>query len=120
MIKSLPYSIQDYLKSIYELTEDDQPPSTNPLEERLSGKPASMLGMTQSLASVRPPLFRYPIHQAVILTPAGKRTALEVIRNHRLIETWLVQILGCARDEVQNEAEKLDHVISGSLKNALI
>ena len=47
-----------------------------------------------------------------MLTAAGKRAALEVIRHHRLIETWLVQTLGYSWDEVHAEAEKLEHVIS--------
>ena len=47
-----------------------------------------------------------------MLTEAGQRAALEVIRHHRLIEAWLVQTLGYSWDEVHNEAEKLEHVIS--------
>ena len=46
------------------------------------------------------------------LTPTGKRAALEVIRHHRLLETWLVQTLGYSWDEVHEEAERLEHVIS--------
>ena len=55
---------------------------------------------------------KYHKHQGVTLTAAGKRAALEVIRHHRLIEAWLVQTLGYSWDEVHNEAEKLEHVIS--------
>ena len=47
-----------------------------------------------------------------MLTETGRRSALEVIRHHRLIEAWLVQTLGYSWDEVHNEAEKLEHVIS--------
>jgi len=112
MTEPLTDSIQDYLKSIYELTEVGQLASTNALAERLRVKPASATGMMQRLASANPPLVKYRKHQGVMLTPAGKRAALEVIRHHRLIETWLVQTLGYSWDEVHNEAEKLEHVIS--------
>jgi DtxR family Mn-dependent transcriptional regulator len=57
-------------------------------------------------------LVEYQKHQGVTLTAAGKRAALEVIRHHRLLETWLVQTLGYSWDEVHEEAERLEHVIS--------
>lgn len=105
-------SIQDYLKRIYELTENGQPASTNDLARELKIKPASVTGMIQKLAAEKPALVEYQKHQGVMLTAAGKRAALEVIRHHRLIETWLVQTLGYSWDEVHEEAERLEHVIS--------
>jgi DtxR family Mn-dependent transcriptional regulator len=108
----LTQSIQDYLKRIFELTRDDQPASTNDLAGRLGVKPASVTGMVQKLASVQPPLVDYRKHQGVTLTEAGERAALEVIRHHRLLETWLVQALGYSWDEVHEEACRLEHVIS--------
>ena len=105
-------SIQDYLKRIYELTESGQPASTNDLARELKVKPASVTGMIQKLAAEKPALVEYQKHQGVTLTAAGKRAALEVIRHHRLIETWLVQTLGYSWDEVHEEAERLEHVIS--------
>ena len=105
-------SIQDYLKRIYELTENGQPASTNDLARELDIKPASVTGMIQKLAAEKPALVEYQKHQGVMLTAAGKRAALEVIRHHRLIETWLVQTLGYSWDEVHEEAERLEHVIS--------
>ncbi|MFN8435523.1 MAG: metal-dependent transcriptional regulator [Anaerolineales bacterium] len=105
-------STQDYLKRIYELTECGQPASTNDLARELDIKPASVTGMIQKLAAEKPALVEYQKHQGVTLTPAGKRAALEVIRHHRLLETWLVQTLGYSWDEVHEEAERLEHVIS--------
>lgn len=105
-------SIQDYLKRIYELTEYGEAASTNDLARELNIKPASVTGMIQKLAAEKPALVEYQKHQGVTLTPAGKRAALEVIRHHRLIETWLVQTLGYSWDEVHEEAERLEHVIS--------
>ncbi len=112
MSESLTDSIQDYLKVIYELTETGETASTNALAARLNIRPASVTGMMQKLASTTPPLVEYQKHQGVMLTAKGKRIALEVIRHHRLIETWLVQTLGYSWDEVHAEAEKLEHVIS--------
>lgn len=105
-------SMQDYLKRIYELTECGQPASTNDLARELNIKPASVTGMIQKLAAEKPALVEYQKHQGVTLTIAGKKAALEVIRHHRLLETWLVQTLGYSWDEVHEEAERLEHVIS--------
>jgi DtxR family Mn-dependent transcriptional regulator len=105
-------STQDYLKHIYELTECGQPAYTNDLARELKVKPASVTGMIQKLANENPALVEYQKHQGVTLTVAGKKAALEVIRHHRLLETWLVQTLGYSWDEVHEEAERLEHVIS--------
>jgi len=105
-------SVQDYLKRIYELSECGQPASTNDLARELNIKPASVTGMIQKLAAEKPALVEYQKHQGVTLTPAGKKAALEVIRHHRLLEAWLVQTLGYSWDEVHEEAERLEHVIS--------
>ncbi len=112
MSKTMTRSTQDYLKRIYELTECGLRASTNDLARELDIKPASVTGMIQKLAAEKPALVEYQKHQGVTLTPAGKRTALEVIRHHRLLETWLVQTLGYSWDEVHEEAERLEHVIS--------
>jgi DtxR family transcriptional regulator, Mn-dependent transcriptional regulator len=112
MTQSLTISIQDYLKHIYELTENGESASTNALAEKLNIRAPSVTGMIQKLASSKPPLVEYQKHQGVTLTKEGKKAALEVIRHHRLLEAWLVQTLGYSWDEVHEEAEKLEHVIS--------
>ncbi len=105
-------SIQDYLKHIYECTENGAAASTNDLAARLGIAPASVTGMLQKLAGTEPPLVRYRKHQGARLTAEGERAALEVLRHHRLLESWLVQSLGYTWDEVHDEACRLEHVIS--------
>src|SRR5215216_1347182 len=112
MEQTLTISIQDYLKNIYELTENGESASTNALAKKLNIKPASVTGMMQKLASAKPALVEYQKHQGVTLTKEGRKAALEVIRHHRLLEAWLVQTLGYSWDEVHEEAERLEHVIS--------
>lgn len=112
MEQTLTISIQDYLKSIYELTENGESASTNALARKLNVSAPSVTGMVQKLASSKPALVEYQKHQGVTLTREGKRAALEVIRHHRLLEAWLVQTLGYSWDEVHDEAERLEHVIS--------
>lgn len=112
MRQTLTISIQDYLKQIYELTESGENASTTALAAKLKVSAPSVTGMIQKLASSKPALVEYQKHQGVTLTRDGKKVALEVIRHHRLIEAWLVQTLGYSWDEVHEEAERLEHVIS--------
>lgn len=112
MEQFLSVSIQDYLKNIYELTESGESASTNSLAKQLNVSAPSVTGMIQKLASASPPLVEYQKHQGVTLTKEGRKAALEVIRHHRLLEAWLVQTLGYSWDEVHEEAERLEHVIS--------
>jgi len=112
MEQTLTISIQDYLKNIYELTENGENASTTALAKKLNISAPSVTGMLQKLASSKPALVEYQKHQGVTLTKDGRKAALEVIRHHRLIETWLVQTLGYSWDEVHEEAERLEHVIS--------
>ena len=112
MEPTLTISIQDYLKNIYELTENGETASTNALAKKLKISPPSVTGMIQKLASARPALVEYQKHQGVTLTREGRKAALEVIRHHRLLEAWLMQTLGYSWDEVHEEAERLEHVIS--------
>jgi DtxR family Mn-dependent transcriptional regulator len=105
-------SIQDYLKTIYELTQDGNAAGTNDLSMRLQIAPASVTGMVQKLAKSHPPLVVYKKHRGVTLTNEGERAALEVIRRHRLLETYLVTRLGYKQEEVHDEACRLEHVIS--------
>jgi DtxR family Mn-dependent transcriptional regulator len=112
MEQTLTISIQDYLKNIYELTEGGENASTNALARKLNISAPSVTGMIQKLASSKPALVEYHKHQGVTLTREGRKAALEVIRHHRLLEAWLVQTLGYSWDEVHEEAERLEHVIS--------
>jgi DtxR family Mn-dependent transcriptional regulator len=107
-------AIEDYLKAIYFLQQGDGNVTTSMLGERRGSKPGSVTGMLKKLAEMH--LVEYTRYQGVVLTPAGERIALEVIRHHRLLELYLVEALGYSWDEVHEEAEKLEHHISEKLE----
>ena len=119
MEQTITISIQDYLKNIYELTENGETANTNALARKLNVRAPSVTGMVQKMASSKPALVEYQKHQGVTLTKEGKRAALEVIRHHRLLEAWLVQTLGYSWDEVHEEAERLEHVISENFESRI-
>ena len=112
MRATLTHAIEDYLKIIYDLSVIDAWVSTSQIAKALEVKPASVTGMIQKLAAVTPPLVEYRKHYGVILTPEGERVALEIIRHHRLLETFLHETLGFDWDAVHAEADRLEHVIS--------
>jgi DtxR family transcriptional regulator, Mn-dependent transcriptional regulator len=112
MIVHISASAEDYLKVIYHLTLEQTNASTNEIAQQLGVAPASVTGMIQRLAANQPPLVVYRKHQGVALTPEGEHTALEIIRHHRLLETYLVTALGYSWDNVHEEANRLEHVIS--------
>jgi DtxR family Mn-dependent transcriptional regulator len=115
----LSVSSEDYLKTIYELTREQERASTNDIARQMSVAPASVTGMIQKLACADPPLVDYQKHRGVLLTAAGEQAALEVIRHHRILEAFLHQKLGYAWDEVNDEADRLEHVISEELEERM-
>jgi DtxR family Mn-dependent transcriptional regulator len=68
--------------------------------------------MLQKLAAEHRPLVDYARGQGVRLSIVGKRRALEVVRHHRLLETFLFKVLGYPLEELHDEAERLEHFIS--------
>ena len=100
--------------------------STN-IEERLRPRgnrlalqsAGSVTNMVQKLAVAKPPFFKYERHYGVCLSRAGRKRALEIIRYHRLIETFLYEVLNYPLDELHDEAERLEHFISESFEKRI-
>ena len=106
-------SVDNYLKAILSLGGAEQSRVTiKALAGRLGVAPASVTNMLQKLAGSPEPLVEYERHGGVQLSSAGKRRALEVVRHHRLIETFLYQVLDYPIEELHEEAERLEHFIS--------
>ena len=106
-------SVDNYLKAILSLGGmDERRVTSKSLADRLGVAPASVTNMLQKLAAAVAPLVVYERHRGVQLSAAGRRRALEVVRHHRLIETFLYEILDYPIDEVHDEAERLEHFIS--------
>ncbi|UWF77402.1 MULTISPECIES: metal-dependent transcriptional regulator [Microbacterium] len=104
----------DYLKTVYSHTEwQDAPITPSQLAAQLGIAPSSVTEMVKKLAAAG--LVSHVPYGAVRLTDAGERRALQMLRRHRLIETWLVREFGYAWDEVHDEAEVLEHTISDRL-----
>ncbi|HEX6115721.1 MAG TPA: metal-dependent transcriptional regulator [Solirubrobacterales bacterium] len=115
---ALTEAIQDYAKGIYALQRrSDGPISTSALAERLGVAPASVTAMLKRMGKAG--LVEHEPYRGVHLTAAGEKVALEVIRHHRLLESYLADALGMPWDRVHAEAEVLEHYISEELEERI-
>jgi DtxR family Mn-dependent transcriptional regulator len=111
-------AVEDYAKAIYALRlHGEGPVSTSALAERLAVAPSSVTAMLKHLDELG--LVRYEPYRGAILTRAGEKVALEVIRHHRLLEAFLAETLGMPWDRVHDEAEVLEHYISEELESRI-
>ncbi|UHQ99286.1 metal-dependent transcriptional regulator (plasmid) [Natrinema zhouii] len=103
--------MEDYLKSIYIIqAESDGRVKTAAIASHLDVKPPTVTSMVKKLAEKD--LANHEAYKGVELTPTGKSVALEVIRHHRLLETYLTEELGYDWSEVHDEADQLEHHVS--------
>lgn len=109
-MEKLSPPIEDYLKTVYLLRERAGAASTTGIAAALEVTPASVTGMIKKLAELK--LVRHTPYQGVELTKSGEKVALEMVRHHRLLELFLMEVLGYTWDEVHAEADVLEHVIS--------
>jgi len=109
--------VENYLKNIYKLQETDGKVSTTLLSDKLQISPASVTEMLKKLAEAGN--LKYTPYRGVELTEHGRRKALRIIRRHRLWELFLVEVLKYAWDEIDEEAERLEHITSEKLEQRL-
>lgn len=113
---SLSTSVGDYLKAIWVIARDE-PAATGDIARALGVKASSVTGMLGKLK--RMGLIRYRPYYGAQLSVAGRAEALRLIRRHRLLETFLIRDLGYSWDEVHEEAEAMEHVMSGRFTERL-
>src|ERR1700738_1556135 len=113
----LSHAQEDYAKAIFHLEGAKTQVGTSQLAERLAVSAASATEMLGKLAAMG--LVSHDRYRGASLTAAGEAGALEIIRHHRLLEMYLAQKLGYAWDEVHEEAELLEHVISERMEHRI-
>ena len=109
-------TVEDYLKAIW--LEQQRTPAvprvaTGRLAEALELAPSTVTAMVKTLAVSG--LVDYAPYGGVLLTPQGRELALHVLRRHRLVELFLVQVMGMDWSEVHDEADALEHAVSDRL-----
>lgn len=113
-VAELTAAAQDYLKMIWSATEWSESPITvSAMAERMGVKPSTVSDGIRRLA--KQGLVSHAPYGSIELTAAGREHAVEMVRRHRLLETFLVQVLGYGWDEVHDEAEILEHAVSDTM-----
>lgn len=112
-------AVQDYLKAIFQLADgaEDAAVGTSAIAERLGVAPGSVTGMLKRLGEQG--LVEHQRYQGARLTTRGRREAIRMIRRHRVLELFLVEVLGYTWDQVHVEAEQLEHAASDGLINRM-
>ena len=110
-------SQEDYLKALYQLHGDQRPVPTRDLAQRLGISSPSVSEMVTRLTAQG--LVEHDRYRGQQLTREGRKVALELVRHNRLLEMFLVQVLGYTWDEVHEEAERLEHVISERMEQRI-
>jgi DtxR family transcriptional regulator, Mn-dependent transcriptional regulator len=111
-------AVEDYAKAIYMLARrTGEPVGTSAVADRLGVSPGTVTAMLKRMADLG--LVEHEPYHGVMLTSAGERVALEVIRHHRLIESFLAESLDMPWDRVHDEAEVLEHYISEDLERRI-
>lgn len=110
-VSELSASNQNYLKAIWSLAEwSDDPVTASTIAARVGVKLSTASDAIRKLADLG--LVEHAPYGSISLTPDGRTHALAMVRRHRLIESFLVEVLGYTWDEVHDEAESLEHAVS--------
>ena len=122
MSLELSPAVQDYVKAVYALQGPEGGPaattaSTTAIAQRLQVSAASATNMLKKLDGMG--LVEYQPYRGAALTDSGRKIALEVVRHHRLLETYLAEALGVPWDQVHAEAEVLEHALSEELEERI-
>ena len=115
-VPMLTPAIEDYLKTIYKL-ETKGTVQTSEIARELDVAAASVTAMVKRLA--RHGFVRHESYKGVQLTATGRKIALEIIRHHRLLETYLREVMGYSWRELHDEAEQLEHHISEEFEDKI-
>jgi len=110
-------STEEYLEALYNLTQNGESASTSDISKRLHITPASVTEMLKKLAGNG--YVNYSPYQGVTLTPKGFEIAEKMTRKHRLLESFLHNILHIGNDKVHKEACAMEHALSDETERAL-
>ena len=106
-------AVEDYLKTIYSLSRREEAASTSAIAERLGVAPGSVTGMVKRLAELG--LVEHVPYYGARLTELGEQQAVRLIRRHRVLELFLVDVLRYTWDRVHEEADRLEHAATDEL-----
>ncbi len=107
----------DYLVAIYELSETTDRISTSVLAQKMEVSPAAASSMTKRLTETGHVV--RSVRTGIQLTDQGRLAALQLLRRHRLLEVFLIEVMGFTWDQVKAEAMRLEHAISAEFEKRM-
>jgi DtxR family Mn-dependent transcriptional regulator len=110
-------AVEDYVKAIYKIGQTEERVTPSAVADSLDISLAAVTKMVRRLGELK--LAVYERNEGIELTPSGTKVALEMIRHHRLLEVYLKEALGYSWDQVDEEAEKLEHHISEEFEDRI-
>ncbi len=110
-------STQDYLKAIYNIAKNGELVSTTEISQKLDVAPASVTEMLKKLSD--DDYIKYEPYKGSLLTVKGLREAQKVARKHRLLETFLSDVLHIGKDKVHTQACQMEHTLSDEAEESL-
>ncbi len=116
--KKISASLEDYLETIYEIIEEKQGVKAIEISRRLGVSRSSVTEALKNLADKK--LVNYGRYDVISLTPAGEKVAQKVQQRHQVLYEFLVKILGLNKEEAQENACRIEHVISEDVLKRLV
>ncbi len=107
----------DYLAAIYKLDKEHVKVTTSILADHMYVSPAAVSSMLKRLEEAS--LVERSNVDGIVLTEQGRLAALQLIRRHRLLEVFLMQVMGFDWDQVDMEAHRLEHSISAAFEDRM-
>jgi len=117
VVVTLQRSTQDYLKTVYSLSKNGEVVNNTDISKKLNVAPASVTEMLKKLADEG--YIKYSPYYGSTLTEKGLKEAQKVIRKHRLLESFLSNVLRIGNDRVHQEACQMEHALSDEAEESL-
>jgi DtxR family Mn-dependent transcriptional regulator len=110
-------SMEDYLKTVYDLSKDGEPVNNTDIAKTLNIAPASVTEMLKKLAEKK--YIQYSPYHGITLTESGKKIAQKTLRKHRLLERFLSDVLKIDKVKVHSQACEMEHALSDDAEESL-
>lgn len=113
----LSKEVEEYLELLFTLTENGRIAKTTEIAKKLKISPASVTEMIQKLSKIG--FLEYKAYKGVVLTEEGRKIARKMKRKHRMLEKFLHEQLKIKKENVHDEACKLEHALSDDVEDAI-
>lgn len=107
----------EYLAAIYRLGQEHEKVTTSALADMMSVSPAAASSMLKRLEDSA--LIERSNSEGIVLCEQGRLAGLQLIRRHRLLEVFLIEVMNYTWDQVDSEAHRLEHAISSEFEERI-